>query len=176
MEVDLVAALDRAEQILVVVDREVGMVTALHQEAGAAERERLLDLLEDHRLRQEVTLARVAGPAVERTELAVRVTDVRVVQVAVDDEGDPRRVGLAVAHLVGGAADRARVARVETRQRFAVRDALAVDCLLENVDNHSHATTASRTKRSSGTSSSSPASCASSRNVINPARSRGPKR
>ena len=39
-----------------------------------------------------------------------------------------------------------------------------------------HATTASRTNLSSGTSSSSPASWASSRNVISPARSRGPKR
>ena len=58
VEMDLVARLDRGEQILVVVDPEVGMVAALHEEAGAADRERLLDLLVDHGLRQEVRLAR----------------------------------------------------------------------------------------------------------------------
>src|SRR6266496_4208715 len=41
VEVDLVARLDRAEEILVVVDAEVGVVPALHQEAGAAEGDRL---------------------------------------------------------------------------------------------------------------------------------------
>ena len=61
VQVDRVARLDRAEEILVVVDPEVGMVAALHQHAGAAERERLLDLLADHRLRQQVALARVPG-------------------------------------------------------------------------------------------------------------------
>ena len=57
VQVDRVARLDRAEEILVVVDPEVGVVAALHQHAGAAERERLLDLLVDHRLRQQVALA-----------------------------------------------------------------------------------------------------------------------
>ena len=64
------------------------MVAALHQHAGAAERERLLDLLEDHRLRQQVALAPVAGAAVEGAEVAVGDADVRVVDVAVDDERD----------------------------------------------------------------------------------------
>ena len=44
VQVDRVALLDRAEQILVPVDVEVGMVAALHQQRRAAERERLLDL------------------------------------------------------------------------------------------------------------------------------------
>ena len=90
MQVDLVARLDRAEEILVVVDAEVGVVAALHEQAGAAERERLLDLLEDHGLRQQVALALVAGPAVEGAEVAVGDADVRVVEVPVDDERDPR--------------------------------------------------------------------------------------
>src|SRR5262249_42900416 len=156
VQVDLVTRLDRAEEILVVVDVEVGMMSALHQQAGAAERECLLDLLEDDRLRQEVALARVAGTAVEGAELAVRVADVRVVEVPVDDEGDPRRVGLAVADLVRSTADRDEVARLQQGQRLVVRDALAVERPLEDRRDRAHATTASRTKRSSGTSSSSP--------------------
>src|SRR3954462_1562056 len=113
MEVDGVSLLDRAEQILVVVDAEIGMVAALHQEAGAAECERLLDLLEDDRLRQEVALARVAGPAVEGAEVAVRDADVRVVEVPVDDERDLIRVVPPVAHFARGAADRDEVSRAE---------------------------------------------------------------
>jgi len=103
VQVDVVARLDRAEQILVVIDAEIRVVSALHQEPGAAERECLLDLLEDDRLRQEVALTCVAGAAVEGTEVAVRVTDVRVVEVAVDDEGDAIGIRLAVPDLIRGA-------------------------------------------------------------------------
>jgi hypothetical protein len=133
VQVDLVARLDRTEEIFVVVDREVGVMAALHQQPSAAERDRLLDLLEDDRLRQEVALACVAGTAVERAELAVRVTDVGVVEVAVDDERDPRRVGLAVTELVRRPADGHEVARLEQRQRLAVRDPLAVERLLQDL-------------------------------------------
>jgi hypothetical protein len=73
VQVDLVARLDRAEQILVVVDAEIGVVASLHEQAGAAERQCLLDLLEDDRLRQQVALALVAGAAVEGAEVAVGV-------------------------------------------------------------------------------------------------------
>src|SRR5215218_3030544 len=174
MQVDLVARLDGAKEILVVVDAEIGMVPALHEQARAAERDRLLDLLEDDRLRQQVALARVARAAVERAEVAVRVADVRVVEVAVDDERDPAGVGLPVADLVRRPADGDQVARLEQRQGVVVVDALAFARLLEDRGD-AHATTASRTNLSSGTSSTSPASRASSRNVIRPARSRGPK-
>ena len=93
VQVDRVALLDRAEEVLVVVDGEVGVVPALHEDAGAADRERLLDLLEDDRLRQQVALGAVAGPPVEGAEVAVGDADVRVVDVAVDDERDPAGVG-----------------------------------------------------------------------------------
>src|SRR5207247_9639107 len=75
VQVDLVAALDRAEEVLVVVDAEVRVMPSLHEQAGAADRKRLLDLLEDHRLRQEVALAPVARAAVEGAEVAIRVAD-----------------------------------------------------------------------------------------------------
>src|SRR4051794_3346613 len=101
MQVDPVARLDRAEEILVVIDADVRMVPALHEQSGPAEGERLLDFLEDDRLRQQVALARVAGPAVEGAEVAVRVADVRVVEVAIDDERHAPSVDLAVAKLIG---------------------------------------------------------------------------
>ena len=133
VQVDLVARLDRAEEILVVVDPEVGVVAALHEEPGAADRERLLDLLVDDGLGQEVRLALVARAPVEGAEVAVGDADVRVVQVPVDDERDLRRVGQAVADLVRDAADRDEVARAEQRDRVLVRDPLAVERLLEDL-------------------------------------------
>src|SRR3569833_2997961 len=108
---DPVLGLDAAEQILVVLDAEIRMMAALHQQAGAADRERLLDLLEDDRLRQQVALSHVAGRAVERAEVAGGLADVRVVEIAVDDERDPLRIVLPVAELVRDAAARDEVAR-----------------------------------------------------------------
>ena len=132
VEVDRVAALDRAEEILVEVDPEVRVVAALHEDAGAADRERLLDLLEDDRLRQQVALARVAGAAVEGAEVAVGDADVRVVDVPVDDERDAAGIGLPVAELVRDAADGDEVARAEQRDGVLVGDALAVERSLED--------------------------------------------
>ncbi len=78
----------------------------------------------------------------------------------------------AVADLVRDAADRDEVARAQERDRVVVGDPLAVERLLEHlVDGRDrlggdrHAATSSRTNRSSGTWSSSPASRAISRNV-----------
>src|SRR5579864_1415213 len=175
MQMDLVLRLDRAEEILVIVDSEIRVMSALHEQPRAAERERLLDLLEDDGLRQNVALPRVAGPPIERAEIAVGVADVRVVEVAVDDERDAQGIVLAVAHLVRDATDGHEVARAEQRERLVVGDALAFECLLECLV-HATAAPVVCTKRSSGTTSSSPASRAISRNVYRPARSRGPKR
>jgi hypothetical protein len=152
------------------------MMPALHEKGGTAEGECLLDLLEDHRLRQEIALAPVARAPVERAEVAVGVANVRVVQVSVDDERDAPAVDLAVAKLVGSASDGYEVAAFEQRERVLVRNALAVERLVQNLGG-AHAETASvARKRSSGTRSSSPASWASSKKLKRPARSRGPKR
>src|SRR5205807_8843886 len=126
-----VPRLDRGEEILVVVDAEIWMMAALHEQAGAAEGERLLDLLEDDRLRQEVALALVAGPAVEGAEVAVRDADVRVVEVAVDDERDLPRIVEPVADLVRSAPDGDEVARPQELEGVFVRDPLAGNCALE---------------------------------------------
>ena len=156
-------------------------MATLHEEARAAHFERLLDLLVDHRLRQQIALAHVAGPPVERAEVAVGDADVGVVEVPVDDERDLRGIRRPVADLVRDATDVDEVARTEERDRLVVRDPLPVECSVEHLvdgdglDGDGHAATSSRTKRSSGTCASSPASRAISRKVVRPARSRGPK-
>src|SRR4029453_6862187 len=160
-----------------------GVVAALHEERGAADRQGLLDLLEDDRLRQEVALGTVARTTVEGAEIAVRVADVRVVDVPVDDERHAPPVDLAVAKLVGCAADRDQVAALEELDCVDLGEALARKRLVENGRGAvgaavlSHASTASDTrKRSSGTFSRAPTSAASQKKVRSPARSRGPKR
>ena len=180
MKMNRIARLDRTEEILVVVDPEIRMVAALHQHTRPTERESLFDLLEDHRRRQQIPLAAIAGAAVEGAEVAVGDAHVRVVDVPVDDEGDACRVDAPTAQLVCGAADREQVARLEQRERLGVGDALTVERAVEYlpgvrrrsdfvhlcVDAGAHHTIApALTNRSSGTSSSSPTSCASSRNV-----------
>src|SRR5918994_608752 len=172
---DAVARFDRAEEVFVVVDAEIGMVAALHQQRGSSDRERLLDLLVDDRLGQEIALGTIARPAVERAEVTVRVADVRVVDVAVDDECDAAGIDLAVAKLVRRPANGDEVAAAQEGERVVVRDPLPGERLVEDLGGR-HARTGSVTrKRSSGTRSSSPASRASSKKDIRPARSRGPK-
>ncbi len=64
-----------------------GMQAALHQNAGAAQIDRLLDLVEDRFLRKDVAFL-VPHRTVERAEAAVLGAEVRVVDIAVDDVGD----------------------------------------------------------------------------------------
>ena len=97
VEVDRVARLDVGEEVLVPLDPQVRVVAALQQQRRAAEVERLLDLAEDHRLRQHVAL-RVHRAAVERAEVAVGDAEVGVVDVPVDQNVTDVRVGRAVAH------------------------------------------------------------------------------
>ena len=105
--------LDGAEEILVPLDRQVGVVAALQQQLHAAERDRLVDLPEDLLEPEDVALAEPDRP-VERAEVAARDADVRVVDVAVDDVGDdPVRV-LARADAVGQLAEQRQSARGDT--------------------------------------------------------------
>ena len=99
VQVDRVARLDVAEEVLVPLDPQVGVVAALQEQRGAAQVERLLDLAEDHRLRQDVALG-VHGRPVEGAEVAVGDAEVGVVDVAVDRRTS-RRPGSPVASRRG---------------------------------------------------------------------------
>ncbi len=89
VDVDRMVALDVAHEIQIPLERDVGVVPPLHEDLDAAERLALVDLATDLLEAQHVALE-VLGPAVKRTELAVRDADVGVVDVAIDDVGDDR--------------------------------------------------------------------------------------
>jgi energy-coupling factor transporter ATP-binding protein EcfA2 len=91
------------------VDREIRVVASLHEDSRPSDGERLLDLLEDDGLGQQVALRAVTGAAVEGAEVAVGDADVRVVEIAVDDERDSIGVGAPSTELIGDSADREQV-------------------------------------------------------------------
>ena len=71
------------EELLVERERQLRVDAALQEDARAAERDRLLDLLPDLLEREDVALRVARGP-VERAERAAVDADVRVVDVPVD--------------------------------------------------------------------------------------------
>ena len=87
MAVDLVAFLDSREQLLVIVDLQIGMDPALHKNASTAQRQRFFDFLVDDVIRQDVGLV-VALHAVERAEGAEFLADVGVIDIPIDDVAD----------------------------------------------------------------------------------------
>src|SRR5262245_13584358 len=95
------------EEILVPLDREVGVMATLQEQLVAADGDGLVDLLEDLLEAEHIAFARSDWP-VERAEVAARHADVRVVDVAVDDvRHDPLGV-LASADRVGEPAKQLR--------------------------------------------------------------------
>ena len=102
-----IALLDRAEQILVPRQRQIGIVAALQQQLDAADGDRLVDLPEQLVEAEHVALRRSDRP-IERAEVAPRDADVRVVDVAVDDVGDDAVGMLARADAVGEPAEQRR--------------------------------------------------------------------
>ena len=82
-----IALLDRAEQIFVPRQRQIGIVAALQQQLHAADGDRFVDLPEQLVEAEDVALGRSDRP-IERAEVALRDADVRVVDVAIDDVGD----------------------------------------------------------------------------------------
>ena len=98
------------------------MQAALHQDAGAAQVEGLLDLLRRSiSLRQDVAFGVAHGP-VEGAEAAVLGAEVGVVDVAVDDVGDDAFGMQLAADGVGLHADADQVVGAEQVERFFAGD------------------------------------------------------
>ncbi len=100
------------------------MESALHQDACAAECDRFVDLLTDL---IEGTHVRVgcAGTSIERAESADDVTNVGVVDVAIDDVSDDVVWMAARAYLIRCGAHARDVVRFEEEGAFSDRHALA---------------------------------------------------
>src|SRR6516164_1257242 len=75
---------DVTQQIQVVVNSELGVMTALHQNLDPADCNKLINLLIDLFLVQDVVIRIFFGP-IKRTKFAINVADVGVVNVAIND-------------------------------------------------------------------------------------------
>ena len=118
MAPDIEALLDRAQQILIPFDIQVRVQAALHQDAGAAQVDGLLDFLEDDFLRMHVAFGVAHGP-VKRAKAAIFGAEIGVVDVAVDDVADHAfRMQLA-ADWVGGHADADQIVAAKQVDRFS---------------------------------------------------------
>src|SRR5207249_8801770 len=82
--------LDAAQHLLVPVNFQVRMQAALHQHAGAAEFDRLANLVVDRFEIEDVSLFSFGSLqwTIKRAERAVFGAEVRVINVAIDDVGD----------------------------------------------------------------------------------------
>ena len=131
--------LDRAEQILVPRERQIGIVAALQQQLDAADGDRLVDLSEQLVESEHVAFGRSDGP-IERAEVALRDADVRVVDVAVDDVGDDAFGMLARADRrrpAGRAAASARGDRARALRR-PIDAPAAREPSPQSLDRHAH--------------------------------------
>ena len=102
---------------------KVGVDSALHANLGRAERPRLIHAIADllHREREGIS---IGAPLSERAEPAARVTDVREVDVAVDDVSDLVADRVA-AHSISEVGERVKVGAVGREQGQVVRVAQA---------------------------------------------------
>src|SRR5438445_12092076 len=123
MQMDLrETLLDRAQQIFVIVDAQIGMQPALHENAGPAEGYGLFVFLKDGVEREDVASCR-AEVAVERAEGAVLGVEIRVIDIAIDLVAGHARIVFLFAQLIRGHADADQVIGPEKIDRFLLREA-----------------------------------------------------
>ena len=102
----------RAEQVFIPLDSEVGVQPALHQDARAAERNGFIDLRADFFEAANVGVG-CARATVERAKGPDDLADVRLVDVAIDDVGDDVLRVTPRAYLIGSGSHACDVVRFE---------------------------------------------------------------
>ena len=114
------------------------MMTALHQNLRAAQRDGLLDFLVHLVQRDDVGIV-ILFHAIERAELAIDVADVGVIDIAVNDIGDdvvaaPVEI-LCLGELPAAVGERAEFLQRQMikPQRLALADALALPYFLQQL-------------------------------------------
>src|SRR5262245_4639392 len=84
---DLKSCLDFREEAIVIIDFQIRMNTALHENSRPSQHERFLDFLVDHVVGKNISLW-IAFDSVKRAERAELFTHVSVINIAIDDVAD----------------------------------------------------------------------------------------
>src|SRR3954447_18650331 len=87
MTPDVKFPFDGPQQVLIPIDLEIGVETALHQNARASQADSLLDLGKYELTRENVSFF-VAERTIEGAEAAVLSAKIRVVYIAIDNVAD----------------------------------------------------------------------------------------
>src|SRR6266404_979682 len=114
------------QEVQVVIDAELRMMSALHQYLDATDRHQLLDLLA-HLLGREYVRIIVALLAHERAEGAIHIAYVRVVDIAVNNIRDAALRMFPLAHHISQRAQLGECQRVIEPHRFRSRNPLAIE-------------------------------------------------
>src|SRR5207237_1592805 len=101
----------RPQKIFVPLATKIRMQSSLHQHAGTAQLDRLVDFFANLVDRAYVSVRR-AGPAIECAESTDHVADIRVIDVAIDDVGDNVAGMTALPNFIGGGSDGRDVVRL----------------------------------------------------------------
>src|ERR1051325_4952224 len=107
------------------------MQAALHQDAGAAKRDRLVDLFGNFLKRADVSVGG-AGPPIKRTKRADDIADVCVIDISVNDVSDYVAGMLALANLIGRRAHPGDVVRLEQRRAVFAGESFTVKYAIQN--------------------------------------------
>src|SRR5882672_321219 len=110
------------------------MQAALHQNAGAAECDRFIDLLADFLQCPDISVRRT-WPAIESAEGANYIANIRVIDIAVDYVGDDVVRMSLLANFVGGRADPGNVVRFEQGGTIVGGEPRAREGLIQNALN-----------------------------------------
>src|SRR3989442_11242316 len=101
-----------SQQVLIPFDTKVRMQSALHQDAGAAERNCFIDFRANLVQSANVSVRR-AWPPVEGTEGTNNIAYIRVIDVAVNDVGDNVGRMFSFTYLVSGGANAGDLVRLK---------------------------------------------------------------
>src|SRR4051812_2269270 len=107
------------------------MQTTLHQDARSTNRDRLVYLLADFIHRSNVSINSTRA-TIERAKGTNDVTNVRVIDVSIDDVRDDGVRMETATNRVGGCANFGNVMRLEQRRALFHSHALAGDSAIEN--------------------------------------------
>src|SRR6185369_7874860 len=108
------------------------MQATLHQYTGTTKRYGFVDLLADLFKRPYVSI-RSTGPPVKRTESTDNVTNIRVINVSIDDVSNDVFRMTAGANLISGRAHLSNVMRHQQLSAVINRDAFTAENSFENV-------------------------------------------
>src|SRR6266511_2233227 len=124
----------RSQQVLIPLDAKVWMQPALHQHACAAECDCFVDLFADLVDGANVSVRRTR-PAIKSAEGADYVTDICVIDIAIDDVCDHIVSMSALTNFVSGGTDPRNIVRFEQRGAIIRGEPHACEGSLQNALN-----------------------------------------